>query len=67
MSMRARDKQDYRQGDNSKISEGEGLGMMGGKHRDEMNSMFDTRGRDAVSNQKNLITAMEDAKKNYDR
>ena len=29
--------------------------------------MFDTRGREAESNQKNLAQAMEDAKKKYDR
>jgi len=52
MSMRARLPQDYKQGDESKLLEGEGIGVMGGKHRQEMNSMFDTRGRETESFQK---------------
>ena len=39
MSMRARDPQDYKQGDKSNVMGGEGLGlgMMGGKDKDQMN------------------------------
>ena len=32
-----------------------------------MNAMFDTRGSSADNNQKNLVSAMEDAKRKYDR
>ena len=40
---------------------------MGGAHKDQMNSMFDTRGRDTESYQKNLVDAMENNKKKYDK
>ena len=47
MTMRARDPKDYKQGDTQNLSEGEPLGKMGGKYKDIMNSMFDTRGKES--------------------
>ena len=40
---------------------------MGGAHKDEMNSMFDTRGRDSENYHKNLLDALENNKKKYDK
>ena len=57
MSMRARLPKDYKQGDESNLQEGEGLGVMGGKHRQEMNRMFDTRGRDTESYQRRCCSS----------
>ena len=67
MSMRARDPQDYKQGEKSNVMGGEGLGMMGGKDKDQMNQMFDTRGKNTDSLQKNLMQALENNKKKYDK
>ena len=67
MSMRARDPQDYKSGDQSNVQGGEGLGKMGGKGKDQMNSMFDTRGKNTDSLQKNLMQALENNKKKYDK
>ena len=52
--MRARKPQDYAAGDQSRLKEGEGIGNMGGPNRGKMNTMFDTRGRETESFQKNL-------------
>ena len=60
MSVRAQLESDYVQGGGVK------LGKMGGKHKDEMNSMFDTRGNETENYQKNLLDALEANKKKYD-
>ena len=65
--MRARDPRDYSSGDDKGIKEGERLGQMGGEHKDKMNSMFDTRGRDSENYHKNLMDALENNKKKYDK
>ena len=60
MSMRARDPQDYSQGQDK-------LGTMGGTHKDQMNQMFDTRGKETENYQKNLLDSLENNKKKYDK
>ena len=65
--MRARTPQDYKAGDKTNIREGEGLGVMGGKDKGKMNAMFDTRGKETESFQKNLDQVIEDNRRRYDR
>ena len=65
--MRARTPQDYKAGDKTNIREGEGLGVMGGKDKGKMNAMFDTRGKETESFQKNLDQVIDDNRRRYDR
>ena len=62
--MRARSGQDYSTADKSSPN---GLGIMGGKNKDQMNSMFDTRGKQTESYQQTLIKALDENQKKYDR
>ena len=61
MSTRARLPEDYLQNNNG------ALGKMGGKHKDQMNAMFDTRAGDTENYQKRLVDALEQNKKKYDQ
>ena len=62
MSMRAREKTDYDQSGESKDK----IGQMGGKFKNEMNSMFDSKGKETENYQNNLVQALEGNKKKYD-
>ena len=52
MTTRAVDPREYKKGEKNNP---EGLGIMGGKYKDQMNSMFDTREKQTENFKANLM------------
>ena len=60
MAMRAKGGHDY-------VHDSQKLGVRGGKHKEDMNSMFDTRGQETENAQKNLLEVLQNNKAKYDK